>query len=463
MVNSPSAKPLFSDKKKTAVVVGGGPTGTLIALYLAQAGWQVSVYEQRSIDAKASSNRRSFNIVLNRRGLKALEDAGVQLPSEHHICIKGNIRHTEKDSTLRKGSRNSVSVDRHTLAQALITEGKNRFPNNIQYYFDQTLLQLNIQDKSALFQEASGQHEEKFDLLVGADGISSTVRNSMSSQLEGFEVRQHADDMMYKICNLGLAENLPGATAEWADAFHVWPGAEPVTMAAPPSADGSIRAVLILPQEGEITFETIQTEADVSALFKAKLPVVFPHLEETGLLPDFAQDLLSQKAAHGGFTTLCNRFEGGDCVVLLGDAAHSIWPSLGQGCNAALESCRIFAERLAQAQGDLSLALPAYTRVRKPDTDAVARLSEIGFGGNKRASNPLFMAKVSTLMLMHKLLPKHFKGYALFQIGNADVPYADIWRQAQTQEKQLLGLFAIAVGIVPTLWIAFQIIHKIWF
>lgn len=43
MVNSPSAKPLPSDKKRKAVVVGGGPTGTLIALYLAQADWNVSV------------------------------------------------------------------------------------------------------------------------------------------------------------------------------------------------------------------------------------------------------------------------------------------------------------------------------------------------------------------------------------------------------------------------------------
>ncbi|ABW28381.1 FAD-dependent oxidoreductase [Acaryochloris marina] len=462
MVNSPSEKPLSSEKNRTAVVVGGGPTGTLIALYLAQAGWHVSVYEQRSADAKASSNRRSFNIVLNRRGLKALEDAGVQLPPDKQVCITGNIRHTEKDSILRKGFRTSVSVDRHTLAQSLIAEGKNRFPDNIQYYFEQTLLQLNLHDKTALFQEASGQHEQTFDLLIGADGISSTVRYSMSSQLEGFTVRQHADDMMYKICNLGLAEHLPGATAEWADAFHVWPGAEPVTMAAPPSADGVIRAVLILPQEGEITFDTIRTEADVSALFKAKLPVVFPNLDQTGFPSHFVQDLLSQKAAHGGFTTMCNRFEDGDCVVLLGDAAHSIWPSLGQGCNVALESCRIFAEVLAHAQGDLSLALPAYTAARKPDTDAVARLSEIGFGGNKRASNPLFKAKVSTLILMHKLLPKWFKGYALLQIGNADVPYANIWQQAQSQEKQLLGLFAIVVGIVPMLWITFQIIHKVW-
>ena len=47
-----------------------------------------------------------------------------------------------------------------------------------------------------------------------------------------------------------------------------------------------------------------------------------------------------------------------------------------------LESCRVFAEVLApNPRRFILLALPAYTDTRKPDTDAVAQLSEIGFGG----------------------------------------------------------------------------------
>ncbi len=448
MVETLSTNASPSPEGRKAVIVGGGPTGTLTALYLAQMGWQVSVYERRSAEFKASGNRRSFNIILSSRGRKALTDIGVELPPEKQVLLQGNVRHTAKGGALGKGFSDAVSVDRATLAQVLISEGQHRFPDKIQYHFDQTLLQVNFQDKTALFQGKQDQHQQNFDLLIGADGVFSTVRTLMESKLQGFEVQQNRDNMMYKICDLGFAKDLPGAEEKWAESFHTWPSVQPLTLLAPPSTDGSLKGVLILPQVGDITYETIQSETDVLALFKEKFPDVFPKLDQVGLPPQFAQDLLSQKAAYGGITTQCNQFEGGDCVVLLGDAAHSVWPSLGQGCNAALESCRMFAEVLAQTKGDVSLALPAYTAARKPDTDAVARLSEIGFGGNKRAGNILFIAKVVILMLLHKLLPRWFHKYALFQLGDADVPYSKIWQQVQHQNQQLRSVLTILMGIV---------------
>ena len=42
-----------------------------------------------------------------------------------------------------------------------------------------------------------------------------------------------------------------------------------------------------------------------------------------------------------GTTVQCSRLTG-PAVVLIGDAGHGVTPSLGQGCNAALESVGIF-------------------------------------------------------------------------------------------------------------------------
>jgi kynurenine 3-monooxygenase len=460
---------------RTIVVVGAGPTGALVALYLAQMGWKVFVYERRKAEPELFGPRRSYNVVLNDRGLKALQQAGVELPPDKGVVLQGNVRHTAKGAKFSPGFANSVSIDRHTLAQYLIEEGKKHFPQQIQYAFQHTLVRVDFEEKIAWFSIQSrteagaeaGEHQQKFDLLIGADGAFSQVREEMVQHIAGFEVEQNWDNMMFKICQLGSAANLANApenatentqentTAVWANCFHTWPSAQPITLLAPPNVDGSLSGVLILPETGAITYDQLQTEEAIATLFAQKFPDIFPALEQQGLPPGFAADLLAQKVSYGGITTICTRFDGDDRVVLLGDAAHSIWASLGQGCNAALESCRIFAEVLAAAQGDFAVALPTYTQARKPDTDGIAHLSEIGFGGNKRAGNYLFFAKILILMFLNKLFPKRFQKFALFQIANAEVPYSQIWQQVQIQNQQLrivlMGLIVILAIITITI------------
>jgi kynurenine 3-monooxygenase len=169
--------------------------------------------------------------------------------------------------------------------------------------------------------------------------------------------------------------------------------------------------------------------------------------------------LLEQKVSYGGITTICSALHGGDSVVLVGDSGHSLWASLGQGCNVALESCRILAETLLKYNGDLSSALPAYTRDRKPDVDAIARMSEQGFGGNKRVGNSVFFAKLIVLYFCHKLIPSLFQEPAITQIAKADVRYSDIEQQMHRQDRQIvvlvLSLVAVIVGIVCTTMLRF--------
>ena len=61
------------------------------------------------------------------------------------------------------------------------------------------------------------------------------------------------------------------------------------------------------------------------------------------------------------FTTTCDALHVGSSVVLLGDSGHSCLNGLGQGCNVALESCRVFDGVLREHKGNLETALPAFT------------------------------------------------------------------------------------------------------
>ena len=64
-------------------------------------------------------------------------------------------------------------------------------------------------------------------------------------------------------------------------------------------------------------------------------------------------------------------------TVLLGDAAHTMTPALGQGLNAGLEDVIVFAETLERHQGNVDAALPAYNRARLPDIQAVLTINEV--------------------------------------------------------------------------------------
>lgn len=64
-------------------------------------------------------------------------------------------------------------------------------------------------------------------------------------------------------------------------------------------------------------------------------------------------------------------------TVLLGDAAHTMTPILGQGLNCGLEDVAIFANVLEQHQGHIGTALPAYNHTRWPDVEAILNLNEV--------------------------------------------------------------------------------------
>ena len=52
-------------------------------------------------------------------------------------------------------------------------------------------------------------------------------------------------------------------------------------------------------------------------------------------------------------------------------------PILGQGLNCGLEDITVFANVLEQHHGNIDLALPAYSKARWPDVEAMVNINEI--------------------------------------------------------------------------------------
>lgn len=64
--------------KEKAVIIGGGLSGSLLAICLAKRGFEVELYERRNDMRKGKTEAgRSINLALSTRGIEALKKVGL--------------------------------------------------------------------------------------------------------------------------------------------------------------------------------------------------------------------------------------------------------------------------------------------------------------------------------------------------------------------------------------------------
>ena len=153
-------------------------------------------------------------------------------------------------------------------------------------------------------------------------------------------------------------------------------------------------------------------------------------------------------------------------IILLGDAAHGMWPSLGQGANCALESVAIFVQCLENLERDSEsnkdmIATTSWTKelvqrfndARHEDAVAAVDLTYGGIGAREsrgRASMPLaFKLQVIGMLLLHKLTFGLIPMPALFRImsGSTDLSYSEA-RTLHFHEEKNICLSALSFFIV---------------
>ncbi|MCH2031949.1 MAG: FAD-dependent monooxygenase [Tenacibaculum sp.] len=430
------------NKQDKILIVGAGLCGSLLALRLAQRGFQVEVYESRPdlrrVDISAG---RSINLALSDRGFKALRLAGVE-EKAREICIPmyGRLIHDIEGNTFnsnysgREGEYIN-SISRQDLNSLLLDEAEKH--ENVNIHFNSKCLSIDIENTVAHFKSYDTKEEFSVDadVIFGADGAGSILRKSYYLERKFlFSYSQEYLTHGYKELEIPADNN--GNHQISKDHLHIWPRGKYMLIALP-NLDGSFTVTLFLSYEdGEYNFENLKTEEKVTEFFETQFP------DALALIPNIKDEFFNNPTGPLG-TVKCSPWVYQNKTLLIGDAAHAIVPFYGQGMNASFEDVGVFDAILDEVEGDWDAVFKVYQKTRKKDTDAIADLAiDNYYEMRDHVANPLFKQKRTLEMDLEKHFPKdYYSKYSLVTF-NENIGYNEALKRGRAQDKALLNLIA---------------------
>ncbi|MEU9195553.1 FAD-dependent monooxygenase [Streptomyces hundungensis] len=365
----------YSDTEAAcAVVVGGGIGGLTAAAALTRRGWRVTVLE-RAEELKPVG----AGIALAPNGLRALDVIGLGDPIRALAAWQGEgglrtpsgrwLSRTDPQAAMDAFGDPVVLLHRATLTATLagaLAEGTLRTRSAAE------LIDPGAADRPAVVRTADGDIEA--ELVVGADGIHSALRKTLFPA--------HAGTTYSGFTTWRLVVPDPGrpfAPHETWGPGRIW-GTQPMK-------DGRIYAYAAArtPQGGHAADGEPAELRRLFATWHDPIPAI---LEAAGDGPVLRNDVHhiaeALPAYHRGR------------VALIGDAAHAMAPTLGQGGNQAIEDAIVLAHH-ADPGGDLAAGLARYSADRLPRTMGLVRTADRTARLNM-LRNPLGIAVRDTLI-----------------------------------------------------------------
>src|SRR5262249_10203325 len=171
---------------------GGGPAGSLLAILLAQRGFEPVVIERGARFTATSGGGRSINLALAARGIDALQRAGVDDPvRELMIPMRGRMVHglAGEQRFLAYGQRATeeiYSVSRSALNALLYRLAAER--HGVEYRFNTRCVDVDAATGDPIVEAAGKRTALDFDVVFAADGAGSEVRRSLA-EAGGVEAR----------------------------------------------------------------------------------------------------------------------------------------------------------------------------------------------------------------------------------------------------------------------------------
>ncbi len=338
-------------------IVGAGMAGSALALGLAESGLRVALLEARvapppargpiqtveDVDARVSALSPASATWLEQLGAWPRVTAGRIASYRHmHVWDGEGTGAIDFDANEVRAEALGHIVENNQIQHALLS-GLTESP--VRLLYPAALEQIERRGERLLL-SLDQERQVACDLLVGADGANSRVRDWAGLRTRAWDYGQHA-----VVCSVRTA--IPHGDTAW----QCFTGQGPLAF-LPLAGDGHLCSIVwSTSPEHARTLLSMDADGFHDRLARA-----------------FEQRLGEIEASSRRFSFPLRQCHAVDyCqpgIALIGDAAHSIHPLAGQGINLGLLDARVLAEELGRASGrDLNpgdpRVLARYQRRRK--------------------------------------------------------------------------------------------------
>jgi kynurenine 3-monooxygenase len=369
MTNHYADEPLSrdDDDPRRIAIVGGGPAGLVAAIALARRGISTTVLERDAHPELAPrfDPDRSYTIDITGHGARALRHIDATGHFDARLLPFRGIQYTGR--VVEDWPGPGWTGSRGDILRALAAVITDRHEDAVHVEYGCRVTDLDVLTGAVSFAPPGvGPVTRSFDLIVGADGAGSLVREAMRRQVPGFTVaKKSLPNYLTMIALDRLSDQLDEtylhalATRPFCVAGAILGDDEP----DPP------RWFCGIGTRRPLSFSSA---AAARAYLQQHCPRVLD-LASDASVAAFAD----RTCYHIGQKLTCSRLDGGR-AVLLGDAAGP-FPPIGQGVNAAMEAAveldRCIGATRPGAAGLVDGAA-AYAAAWKPELDAISWISE---------------------------------------------------------------------------------------
>ncbi len=351
-------------------IVGGGPAGLVTAIALARRGVRTTVFE-RDVHpdmAPRFNPDRSYTIDITGHGLRALRYIDATSSFDAHMLPFKGIQYQGR--VVQDWPEPGWTGSRGDIVRSLMAVIAERHEKDVEFEFDSRVSDVDIELGTVSYASSGGHATtRRFDLIVGADGAGSVVRQSMQRQVPGFTVTTSSIPNHVTMIALDrLDDQMDRRYLQALSIRHFY------VAGAIPGDDGlgSQRWFCAIGTDHPLTLSSAE---EARAFFRDTCPQI---LELAG--DDSIAAFAERTCYHVGQSLTCSQLHGGR-AALIGDAAAP-FPPIGQGVNAAMESATVLDGFIGEAGTDLVGAAARYDAAWKPEADAVAWISQRFLFGN---------------------------------------------------------------------------------